>query len=263
MTAIEGQMPKLKTWVWVHDLHFPEYSRPTWEAIMEFINDIKPAGFGFGGDQFDNQEIGHHTKGKPFYRERASYKRNTTNFTHDILEPLERSLGDAERVWILGNHCDWERQLIEEQPELEGIIERTELLHLEDRGWKVVPLGHAYKLGELRVIHGEILTGIGNQAGAYPARKALEIYGGNVLAGHTHAPQSFSKMSPVEVKKKYMAWIAPIAGSVNPSYLRNRPTAWMQGFTVVELRDKGMFNLYPVIIIDGKFSYGGKLYGKK
>jgi Calcineurin-like phosphoesterase len=253
-------MSKPKTYIVAHDLHYPAYSKPTWNAMMEFIKDVKPAGFVFGGDQFDNQEIGHHTKGKPIYRERASYQRNTTGFAQNILDPLEQSLGNAEKVWIVGNHDDWERQLIEEQPELEGIIERPELLKLAKRGWTVVPLGHAHKLGELNVIHGEILTGIGNQAGAFPAKKAIEIYAGNVLAGHTHAPQSFTKISPVNVKKKYMAWIAPILGATNPSYLRNRPTAWLTGFTIVELRDKGLFNLFPVVVIDGTFSYGGKEY---
>jgi len=251
---------KVKTYVVAHDLHFPEYCKKTWAAMMEFIKDVKPAGFIFGGDQFNNEEISHHTKGKPFYRERASFQRNTTGFTREILEPLEQSLKNAERTWIIGNHDRFEHDLIEEQPELEGVIEREHSLKLADRGWRVVPLGHSFKLGELNVIHGEILSGIGNQAGVFPARKAIEIYSGNVLAGHTHAPQSFSKISPVEVKKKYMAWIAPILGATNPAYLRNRPTAWLNGFTIVELRDKGLFNLYPVVVIDGEFSYGGKLY---
>jgi len=254
---------KPKIFVVAHDLHFPAYSKETWNAMLEFIADVRPQGFIFGGDQFDNNEISHHTKGKPLYRERASYQRNTQRFADEILGSLDRSLGrSSERVWIIGNHDRFEHDLIEEQPELEGIVERTELLKLEERGWDIVPLGHAYKLGELSVIHGEILTGIGNQAGAYPAKKALDIYGGNVLAGHTHAPQSIAKISPVEHKKKYMAWIAPILGEVNPQYLRNRPTAWLNGFTIVELREKGLFNLYPVIVIDGKFSYGGKIYGK-
>lgn len=251
---------KPETWIVAHDLHYPAYSKGTWDAMMEFLKDAKPAGFIFGGDQFNNEEISHHTRGKPFYRERASFKRNTTGFTREILEPLESSLKNAKRVWIIGNHDDWEHQLIECQPELEGVIERVDELKLVERGWQVVPLGHSYRLGELNVIHGEILTGIGNQAGAYPAKKALDIYAGNVLAGHTHAPQSIAKISPVEVKKKYMAWIAPIVGAVNASYLRNRPTAWMNGFTVVEMRGKGLFNLYPVIVIDGEFTYGEKLY---
>lgn len=253
-------MSKVKTYIVAHDLHYPAYSEKTWNAMMEFIKYVKPQGFVFGGDEFDNTEISHHTKGKPFYRERASFKRNTTGFTQEILEPLEQSLGNAEKIWIIGNHDDWEHQLIEEQPELEGVIERVDALGLEKRGWKIVPLGHSYKLGELNIIHGEILTGIGNQAGAFPAKKAIELYAGNVLAGHTHAAQSFSKVSPVEVKKKYMAWIAPILGATNPAYLRNRPTAWLNGFTIVELREKGLFNLYPVVVIDGVFSFGGREY---
>lgn len=251
---------QIKTWVVGHDLHFPQYSKETFDAMLAFIKDVKPAGFIFGGDQFNNDEISHHTKNKPFYRERASFKRNTDNFDKSILGPLERALGKVPKVWIIGNHDDWEHQLIEEQPELEGVIERTDALRLSERGWTIVPLGHSYKLGELNVIHGEILTGIGNQAGAYPAKKALEIYSSNVLAGHTHAPQSFAKISPVEKRKRDMAWIAPILGETNPYYLRNRPTGWMQGFTVVEVREKGNFNLYPIIVIDGKFSYGGKEY---
>ena len=127
---------KVKTYVVAHDLHFPAYSKKTWDAMMEFIKDVKPQGFIFGGDQFDNNEISHHTKGKPIYRERASYQRNTLNFVSQILTPLEQSLGkSAERVWIIGNHDRFEHDLIEEQPELEGIIERKDSLGLEKRGW--------------------------------------------------------------------------------------------------------------------------------
>ena len=107
---------KVQTWVWAHDLHYPEYSEPTWNAMMEFINDREIAGFGFGGDQFNNEEISHHTKGKPLYRERASYKRNTTGFTQDILSPLERSLGKSERVWIVGNHDRFDTILSKNNP---------------------------------------------------------------------------------------------------------------------------------------------------
>jgi hypothetical protein len=114
----------------------------------------------------------------------------------------------------------------------------------------------------LNIIHGEIVSGVGNQVSGQPAKKALEIYGSNVLLGHTHAPQSFAKISPVEAKKKYMAWVAPVLCTTNPAYLRNRPTAWINGFTIVELHSNGTFNLFPIIVIDGKFSYGGKEYGR-
>lgn len=253
----------VKRYVIGADLHFPKLHRPTFEAMLEFIHDIKPAGFIFQGDQFDNEEISHHNSNKPYYKERRSYIRNQENFATEILGPLEKALPrGASRTWIIGNHDDWEFQFVETHPELEGLVDRASALGLEEKGWEIIPLGHAKQLGELNVIHGEVLTGVGNQAGMYPSRKAVEIYAGNVLAAHTHAPQSFTKISPVEQRKKHMGWINCILGATNPGYLRNRPTAWLNGFTVVELRSNGFFNLYPIVVVDGKFAFGGKEYGK-
>src|SRR5271165_4071670 len=147
---------ELACWLWMFDLHYPQVDWPTFEAGMDFIAKNKLAGFGFGGDQFDNAEISHHNANKPIYKERRSYQRNTEGFDRDILSPLETNLGKADRVWIIGNHDDWEFQFIEEHPELEGVIERPAGLGLEDRGWKVVSLGCSYKLGKLHIIHGEV-----------------------------------------------------------------------------------------------------------
>lgn len=252
-----------KRWIAGFDLHFPQYDQPTFNAMMEFIKDVSPDGFIFGGDQQDNAEISHHNRRKPLYKPTGAYKKNTEDFDKIILKPLERALGDAKKVWIIGNHDYWETEFIESHPEFQGFVERPEYLHLEDRGWDIVPIGHSYKLGKLNVIHGEILTGIGNQAGMYPSRKAVELYGASVLAGHTHAPQSFAKISPVEKTQKHMGWIAPILGARNPAYLENRPTAWMQGFIDIEIYDKGIFNLYPILTFNGQCSFGGKIYGKQ
>src|ERR1700752_3464371 len=131
------EKPKLR--VILHDIHYPKHDKPTFRAVMRFIKSNKVDGLVLGGDQLDNEEISHHNRAKIIYRERASYKRNTEGFDRDILKPLEQAVGKVPRVWITGNHCDWERQLVEENPELEGTVERPELLRLEQRGWKVVP----------------------------------------------------------------------------------------------------------------------------
>lgn len=258
-------MNKVKRYVVAHDLHYPMYNKPTFEAMMAFIEDIKPDGFFWGGDQLDNLEISHHTKGKPFFRERGAYKRNNVGFDRDILTRVEKALPKGcEKVWIDGNHERFSQDFIEEHPELEWMLDHVTLLRLKERGWEVIPLGHCKRLGELVVAHGEVLSGVGNQCGLYPSKKAVELYGCNVLAGHTHAPQSFSKVSPVDQKKKYMGWVAPVLCDCNPAYIRNRPTSWINGFTVVELHgNKGLFNLYPIIVIDGEFAFGGKIYRAK
>jgi predicted phosphodiesterase len=254
-------MSQAGLWVVAHDMHFPKVHWKTFDAMCLFMSKNKVRGFVFGGDQFDNAEISHHNKNKPIFKERASYRRNTENFRTQILEQIESILPKtATKVWIIGNHERFEQDLIEEMPELEGMIDHAELLQLARKGWQVIELGHAYTLGKLAIIHGEVLTGYGNQAPMCSAKKAVELYAGNVLAGHTHAPQSFTRVSPVGESSRWMGWIAPILGSTNPDYLRNRPTAWVNGFTVVEVRDDGRFNLFPIYVHKGEFTYGGNTY---
>jgi predicted phosphodiesterase len=186
--------PKVDLAIAVYDSHYPKYDKPTWKVIFEYLKDNKADRFIFGGDQLDLACISHHTKHQPIFRTRRSYMNNIAGFDRDILTPLERVLGDnCEKIWIIGNHEDWEQDLINEHPELEDAIGHVQLLRLVERGWTIIPLGHAYKCGKLNVIHGEILSGIGNQAGMYPSRKAVELYASNVLAGHTHAPQTFTR----------------------------------------------------------------------
>jgi hypothetical protein len=232
--------------------------------MLKFIKENEIAGFIFGGDQHDNAEISHHNKGKPLFKEPGAYKANTDGFRRRILDPLASGLArhspKASLVWILGNHERFEQDLIEEQPELKGTIDRVSALNLEERGWHVVELGHAFRLGKLCVVHGEVLTGVGNQAGVFPSKKAVELYAGNVLCGHTHAPQSYTRISPVDDSSRWQAWIAPILGAVNPVYLRNRPTAWLNGFVIIEMRDNGRFNLFPINVSKGEFTYGGRTY---
>jgi hypothetical protein len=184
-------------------------------------------------------------------------------FDRDILTPLERLLPrHCKKVWIIGNHERFEQDFLERHPELEDVCNHIRLLRLIERGWEIIPLGHAYKLGKLNIVHGEILSGIGNQCGVFPAKKAVELYAGNVLAGHTHSPQTFTKVSPVQTTNKWQAYIAPTAGAVNPTYLRNRPTAWLNGFVTIDIFSNGQFNLFPIIVYDGRCSYGGKQYGR-
>lgn len=246
----------------VYDTHYPLYSKGTYSAIFDYLSKNKVDTFIFGGDQFHFDCISHHTLGQPLYRTRRAYANDIEGFERTVLRPIEKLLPKGcKKIWIIGNHERFEFDLIEAHPELEGIVDHVKLLRLKERGWEIIPLGHMYKIGKLKVIHGETLSGIGNQAGTFPARKAVELYASNVLAGHTHAPQTFTKVSPVEYSNKWMGTIAPTAGNVNPSYLRNRATAWLNGFVLIDSLPNGHFNVYSLIVTNGQCCYGGKVYG--
>lgn len=248
------------------DIHYPKWDRATIAAALDFIarNKKKIKSVGFQGDAFDNEAIAHHNDGKPLYKTRGAYVLARRGFERDILTPLEAVLDkDTEKWYILGNHERFEYDFIETHPELDGLMSNVDALKMVDRGWEIIPLGHSKTIGSLEVIHGEVLSGIGNQGGVFPARKAVDLYGGNVLAAHTHAYQAFTKISPVNHKKKFIAWINAICGNTNPNYLRNRPTAWVNGFTIIEEHPGTKnFNLYTPIIVDGRFSFAGEIYGK-
>ena len=257
-------MPKTETFFCIYDIHYPVYHKPTLEAAFDFLSRNKVAGLLLGGDQLDCQEISPHNKGKGKYKLPGSYKRNMEGFDRDVLRKLESLLPKgAEKIYIEGNHDDWQNQFIEHNPELEGSIESPILLRLEERGWNFVPCGKSYKHGKLTFIHGETLTGIGNQASQYHAKKAVESYCSSVLYGHLHSPQSYTKVLPHDDTEKWMAYCAPCACEVNPEYLRNRPTSFLNGTVAVEFHPNGNFNVHTCVVSNGQFAYGGELYGRK
>lgn len=244
-----------KTWLILADVHYPAFDRATFACALDFARHNRLAGVVFLGDQLDNSCISHHNDGKPLLKPTSQYAKDTAGFDRDILTPLERVLPrGCKRVWIIGNHCDWENQLVEKQPELRGTIERPILLRLRQRGWKVIPCGGNYKHGRLTFAHGESLSG------AYHAKKAVETYCSNLVYGHFHSLQTHVKTLPYNATQKWIATCLPIIGKTNPAYARNKANSWINGFGIVEFFADGSFDLYTVVVTRGRCAYGGKVY---
>ena len=258
-------MSQAGMWIIYADAHWPTTDKPTFQAMRDFIqrNRRRIAGVIDLGDTFDNASIAHHNKNKPLFQVPGSFAAETESFEQEFLTPLEAALPRrASKIIITGNHTRFETDYIEEHPELAGTIDRFAALKLKERGWQIVPLGMSYQLGKLTCIHGDQLSGAYGSA-AMPARKAVEVYSSNVIQAHTHSPQSFCKVSPVNLEEKRMGYVCPILGSINAHYMRNRPNSWAHGFCVADVRPDGNFNLYTIIVCRGEFSFGGEVYGKR
>jgi hypothetical protein len=62
-------------------------------------------------------------------------------------------------------------------------------------------------------------------------------------------------------EKKKQLGILPCRCTVAPAYAKNQPNAFVVGFGVLEEWKCDRANLYAPIIMDGKFSFGGVIYG--
>jgi predicted phosphodiesterase len=254
---------KSKQAVVVADLHYPYYDKPTWTAILDYVKRNKPDYFIFLGDQFDFECVSHHTKGKPIFRPAGSLQADLDGFKESILKPLYAVLPKGcKRIWLEGNHERFLTDLIEEQPELQGIVDHIKYLSLKSAGWQIIPLNGAYKLGKLTLIHGNQLQGGMGYIGNQPSKKAVEIYATSVLMGHTHSAQSYTRVSPADQHQKWAGYVSPVAGNQNPRFMRNKPNANTTGLSIVELRSNGNFNCFLALTTDGQFAYGGEVYGK-
>jgi predicted phosphodiesterase len=261
---LSGDDLKSKQAVVIADLHFPFYDAPTFNAILDFIKQSKPDFCILLGDQLDLESISHWSQGKPLFRPVGGLKSDLDGFKSKILDPLQSALPrTCKKVWLEGNHERFITDLIEQQPELQGIVDHISYLKLHERGWQVIPLNGSFKLGKLTLIHGNQLQGGMGYIGNQPSKKAVDIYATSVLCGHTHSAQSYTRVSPADQHQKWAGYISPVAGNQNPRFMRNKPNANTTGLSIVELRPNGNFNCYLCLTVDGEFSYGSKTYGKR
>ena len=245
------------TAVSLFDIHYPKVDKRTFAAALDFLQRNKVGLFILGGDNLDCEAISHHTKNKPKYRPEGRMKQDLDGFRRDILVQVEKLLPKTcIKVWLTGNHEAWADQLLEEQPELDGLLDFPGYLGLEASGWLVKPQGGHYRHGHLKYLHGDVLTG-----GQNAPRRALDTYVESVVFGHFHAFSSATKVLPHSAKYKWQAWSTGCVGKTDASYLKSRATGWLNGFGVTEFYGRN-FSHYPVTVFNGRFAYGGKLYGR-
>lgn len=248
---------KFEVAILLPDIHYPEHSVESIDLVKQVIADIQPNYVVYQGDQLDLAVISHWNKDKKRKVELKRLKEDYVGFDKEIMTPIEKITNRKTKfVWVIGNHEDWVQQYLDKNPELEGIIEPEVCLNLKKRGYEIVPLNGHYKLGKLSVIHGLYTN-------KYHAAKTSEVFSKSVCYGHTHAPQTHSNVKAMDVTDYHAAYGLGCLCNLSPSYMKNRPSAWIHGFGVVYIFPNGNFNLYPVIIADNKFIYNGKVYESK
>ena len=241
------------------DIHHPEFNRRAFQAALSYIkaNASSIEWVVLLGDNMNCENISRHTKGKPRLRSRGGFQRDLDQFNEEVLRPIEQVVAKKTRkVFVLGNHEDWLEQWLDENPEFEGAVSFDKCLELTARGWKVVAQGDHYQIGKAYLIHGDQVG-----SGMYVAKKLVDSYCATTIMGHVHTAGMFTKMSDIKREDKWCGYTLPTLGTLAPKYAKGRPNAFINGFGIVEVQENEFVNVYIPIILNGRFAYGGEVYG--
>lgn len=244
------------------DLHFgyerkhghkvPLHDMRAFGATYAFLEDFKPEVLILGGDMLDCGAISHHNKGKPGRTEGLRLVRDAEELRVEVIKPLE-ALRPKRMVYIIGNHEGWIDDLIDGQPELEGLLEVDHLLQLQK--WDVLPDGEHMSLGKLTFLHGNQLTG-----GENVAKAAVIAYERSVRFMHHHTFSAYTKTSALDIKLGRTGIACPCLCTKDPKYGEGKGNRWVQGFNFGYVHEDGTFNDFVSIITNGRTVANGKVY---
>jgi len=220
------------------------------QAALNFLDDFKPDVTIVLGDLLELSQLSTYSKKKPLEIEGLRVDHDYA-LGNQILNRIDKAT-KRDRVFFEGNHENRVERYLDEFPYVgERLLSVQENLHLEQRGWKYLKDGELLKIGHAYFIHGWYHN-------IYHARKHVAEMGDNIFYGHTHDVQSFSKPNP-----DTMPIISQSLGclcDLNPAWLRNKPSRWVNAFGVFYFSKDGSFTYYVPIIINGRFWWNGKCY---
>lgn len=224
-------------------------------VMLQFAEQFKPHDLILGGDILDCGVISHHNKGRVRKTEGFRLLRDAEQCHANIIQPLEQMLPrEGVKTFIIGNHCDWIQDLLDEQPGLEGLVDVRTLLKLGK--WSVVEQGHGFQYHKLYFLHGDTIKG-----GEHVAKSGVVNYERNIRFGHHHTFQTYTKTSPIDAEVAKTGVAVPCLCSKDVGYMERIPNRWVQGFLYGWIdEESGVFSDHVAVIIRGKAVICGKVY---
>jgi len=135
------------------------------------------------------------------------------------------------------------------------MLELPKRLRLKEQGITWVKMNRLVQRGKLYLTHGVYY-------GTHFAKKTVIDYGCSIVVGHTHRFQ-VQTIYPKMQKHPMVCYGLGCLGDTAPAYKKNCPTGHINQFATVEIGKGGVFNLYPINIINNSFIHGGKEWSLK
>lgn len=244
------------------DSHYPIQDPYMQAAKIKLAQDLRPEVWVNVGDQYDCWLISGHAK----EAERVFDGKARLQDEFDAAQPYWQEVSRiAKRVhYILGNHENRLARLIGVNLGLFGLrsLEWQALAGLPNRV-QVHAYGTRLRVGAMTFEHGDR---IGGRFGvANPTVWLLDKKGSrNTIFGHTHSLSITYRTLYDETgaPHSYVAINQGHGSDVSKQLYVSDPM-WTHGFTVVEyftVAGKPRFTAHPIAVVDGRFSFGGKMY---
>lgn len=236
--------------VFLTDIHAP-HNIPL-DPVFEFIQDFKPNKIVLGGDIHDFEAVSHWIADQSRTLVGGTLAQNYEGLDKIVLQPLKKAAPNAKVTYIIGNHEDWLRQVTIIRSEFKGLVELEKHLPKEI---KILKLNEALHINKhLCFIHGLYTT-------KYHAFQTVHAVHKSVFYGHTHDIQRYTDISPVDVSQFYTGASCGCLCSLNPSYMKNKPNRWVNGFLFLYVDTKtDEFFENQVYIVHNKFVAEGRMY---
>jgi UDP-2,3-diacylglucosamine pyrophosphatase LpxH len=227
--------------IFLSDIHFPFQDRPSWGLTLEVMKDLKPNLVFLGGDILDCYAVSKYDR-EP---SRKLTLQQDLNYAYEELSKIRKAVGkEAEIVFLEGNHEQRLKKFLSSKAEELSVLEALELRHLlklDSLNIKWIDNGTRTKIGKLWHLHGNEIAG----GGANIAKSKFDKLGSNVIFGHHHKLQSYTKRN--YEGEVCGAWANGCLSDLQPDYAHF--TDWILGFSLIDYGKTGNFNVDQVPII--------------
>ncbi len=243
---------KLEPILFVPDCHIPYHDKRAFALMLKVARDLKPVHIVSIGDFVDFYAVSAHSK-DPARSRNLKWELDQASIALDALDKL----GAAHKIYVAGNHEDrLTRYARDKAPELNGLINIPDLLHLADRDWQYVPYKRDTKLGKLRATHDVGSTG------RNATFSALDTYQHSVVVGHAHRLQYIvegNAAGETRVAAQF-GWLGDI-DTIDYMHRVKALKNWALGFGIGYLNPATRYvYLTPVPIVNYTVVVNGKLY---
>lgn len=249
------------TLVW-GDIHYPYQDDAALSVLRQVARDLQPDALICIGDVFDFWELSDFRAPKDAEPDLQDTLNQGVEHLADMLAIARPSV-----AYILGgNHEDrWDRLLLKARqdprfrqllslPKVRRSLDFAEVVGFKDLGYEYRP----YVEGEYLLEHDRLLYTHGDRTGNWVTKGMLEKYGKNVIFGHMHRIQNYTKR---DLKGQEAGWCIGCLCRLDPWY--DNFANWHHGFAIVNWSKVGtewIFSVEQIRIHEGVAIWRDKVY---